>query len=70
MQSQAGSLVMTSILKRAGLVSSTSQARRLISQGAVRIDGERLEDWQRKISAGEVHVCQVGKRRFAKIKVV
>jgi tyrosyl-tRNA synthetase len=42
---------------------------RLISQGAVRIDGERIEDRQREIVAGSSHVFQVGKRRVARIRL-
>ncbi|MBN2700323.1 MAG: tyrosine--tRNA ligase [Methylothermaceae bacterium] len=57
------------LLKDAGLVKSTSEALRMIKQGAVRIDGERLSDPGRIIPAGETHVFQVGKRRFAKIEV-
>ena len=58
------------ILQRAGLVSTTSEARRMIAQGAVRIDGERIEDIQLTIPSGESHVYQVGKRRFAKVKTI
>ena len=57
------------LLKAAGLVSSTSDAIRMIKQQAVRIDGERVEDQRLKIPVGETHLYQVGKRRFAKIKV-
>jgi len=58
------------LLKRAGLVNSTSDAFRMIKQGAVRIDGERIEDKQLHIPVGESRLYQVGKRRFAKVKVV
>ena len=58
------------ILHRAGLVSSTSDALRMIRQGAVRIDGERIEDTKLLIPAGESHLYQVGKRRFARVTVV
>lgn len=58
------------ILQRAGLVSTTSEARRMISQGAVRIDGERVENVRLTIPTGESHLYQVGKRRFAKVKVI
>jgi len=57
------------LLKRAGLVKSTSEALRMVAQGAVRIDGERVEDPKRMIVPGEVHIFQVGKRRFAKVEV-
>lgn len=63
-------LAISCILQRAGLVSSTSEARRMITQGAVRIDGDRVEDIQLTIPIGESHLYQVGKRRFAKVRVV
>jgi tyrosyl-tRNA synthetase len=52
-----------------GLEPSTSQARRDIKQGAVKIDGKKLNDEQLKLKSGE-YVVQIGKRKFAKIKVV
>ena len=58
------------ILQRAGLVSTTSKARRMILQGAVRIDGERIEDIRLTIPTGESHLYQVGKRHFARVKVI
>lgn len=64
------SLGVAYLLKEAGLAASTSEAMRLIRQGAVRIDGERIVDPGRTIAIGEIHVFQVGKRRFAKIQVV
>jgi tyrosyl-tRNA synthetase len=62
-------LRITQLLKQANLVPSTSDAIRMIQQGAVKINGERVDDVQCMIAAGESHVYQVGKRRFAKIKV-
>lgn len=58
------------ILKGVGLVNSTSEALRMIKQGAVRIDGERIEDQQLQLPVGESRLYQVGKRRFAKVKLV
>jgi tyrosyl-tRNA synthetase len=58
------------LLKEIGLAASTSEAIRLIRQGAVRIDGERVSDPGRVIAAGEVHVLQAGKRRIAKVEIV
>jgi tyrosyl-tRNA synthetase len=60
-------LMIGALLKAAGLVSSTSEAMRMIRQGAVRVDGERIEDTSLHCSAGETHVYQVGKRRFARV---
>lgn len=64
-----GSLGLAQLLKEAGLVSSTSEAFRMIRQGAVRVDGERVEDGGQNIDAGTTHVYQVGKRRFARVSV-
>ncbi len=57
-------------LLNAGLVTSTSDALRMLRQSAVRIDGERVIDSKRLIKVGSSHVFQVGKRRFAKVKIV
>ncbi|AKF24536.1 tyrosyl-tRNA synthetase [Sulfurovum lithotrophicum] len=52
----------------AGIEPSTSQARRDIKQGAVRIDQEKISDEKMNLEAGE-YILQVGKRKFAKVKV-
>jgi len=65
----SGSLPIGNILKDANLVGSTSEALRMIKQGAVRIDGTRVEDKGLVIKAGTTHVYQVGKRRFARVTV-
>jgi tyrosyl-tRNA synthetase len=57
------------LLKAAALVSSTSEALRMVAQGAVKIDGERLSDPKLVCGTGEAHVYQVGKRRFARVRV-
>jgi tyrosyl-tRNA synthetase len=57
------------ILKLAGLVESTSEANRLIEQGGVKVDGERLVDRSAKAQAGRSYVMQVGKRKFARVTV-
>ena len=62
-------LVIGNLLKEAGLVKSTSEALRLIAQGAVRLDGERIEDGRRVCPVGSVHLVQVGKRRIARVRV-
>ncbi len=51
----------------AGLVGSKSQARRLIQQGGVRLDGERVDDIHRVLEPGPERVVQVGKRRFLRV---
>ncbi|OOG28786.1 tyrosine--tRNA ligase [Thioalkalivibrio denitrificans] len=65
----ADGLPLANLLKEAGLVGSTSEALRMIRQGAVRRDGERIEDTALKLPAGSEAVYQVGKRRFARITV-
>ncbi|HEC18762.1 MAG TPA: tyrosine--tRNA ligase [Gammaproteobacteria bacterium] len=65
-----GRLAIANLLQQAGLVKSTSEALRMIKQGAVRIDGERIEDGKLTIAAGTRHVYQVGKRRFARVTLV
>jgi tyrosyl-tRNA synthetase len=60
-------LAIANVLKDAGLTSSTSEALRMIRQGAVRIDGERIDDPQLRLQAGASCICQVGKRRFARV---
>jgi len=64
-----GTIAIANLLKNAGLTSSTSDAIRMIKQGAVKIDGERVDDRALKIPAMSTHVYQVGKRRFARVKV-
>ena len=57
------------VLKLAGLAESTSEANRLIEQGGVRVDGERLSDRALKAGRGRTYVIQVGKRKFARVSV-
>jgi len=66
---QDGQLGIAHLLKGAGLVSSTSEAFRMIKQGAVRIDGERIEDRSLQIEAGTMNVYQVGRRRLARVSL-
>ena len=60
---------IANILKDAGLTGSTSEAIRLINQGAVKIDGEKVSDTKLLIDSGAEHIYQVGKRKFAKVKI-
>lgn len=63
-------LAIANVLKEAGLVSSTSEALRQIEQGGVRVNGERIEDKKRKVQNGSEIVIQVGKRKFARIRLI
>ena len=63
------SIGIANLLKMAGLVDSTSEAMRIIKQGGVKIDSEKVEDKNLQTSKGATLVAQVGKRKFAKITV-
>jgi len=63
-------LPLANVLKEAGLTASTSDAMRMIRQGAVRLDSERVEDPKQALAAGSTHVIQVGKRRFARVTLL
>jgi tyrosyl-tRNA synthetase len=65
----APSVSIAYVLKSAGLVGTTSEGIRLIKQGAVSIDGERIKDPKRQLSVGEGGVFKVGKHRFARVAV-
>lgn len=65
-----GAIAIGNLLKEAGLVPSTSEAMRMIKQGAVKIDGDKIEDTKLTLSNGTSAVFQVGKRKFAKITIV
>ncbi|MFK7958024.1 MAG: tyrosine--tRNA ligase [Lysobacterales bacterium] len=63
----SGELALPNLLKEAGLTPSTSEAHRMLKQGAVRIDQERVSDPKLMLKCGSQLVLQVGKRRFAKV---
>ena len=69
-QAGSGGIQVAAALKAAGLVSSSSEGIRMIRQGAVRIDGNRVEDPALLLPAGGDLVCQVGKRRFARLRLL
>ena len=69
LSSNNGELGIAYLLKEAKLVASTSEAFRMIKQGAVRIDGVRVEDKSLKIAAGSTAVYQVGKRKFSRVSL-
>jgi len=58
------------LLKQASLVASVSDARRMIKQNAVKIDGQKITDENFTINQGTTHIYQVGKRKAAKIRLV
>jgi tyrosyl-tRNA synthetase len=59
--------LLPNILKEAGLAASTSDARRLIIQGAVKVDGEKVTEVNLELSPGRPYLLQVGKRRFKRV---
>ena len=64
-----GRLPIANLLKDSGLTKSTSEALRMLKQGAVKIDGERVSDRSLVFVPGAKLVVQVGKRRFARVRV-
>ena len=65
----AEGLQITQLLKQAGLTASTTEALRLIEQGGVRLNGEKVSDKTVKLGRGETAVVQVGKRKFARVTI-
>ena len=64
-----GGIQIAHLLRQAALTPSTSEAQRLIEQGGVRLDGERISDKSLRLRAGTTVVAQVGKRKFARIRI-
>jgi tyrosyl-tRNA synthetase len=62
-------LSISQALKQAGLTASTSEALRLIEQGGVKLNGEKVSDKSLKLARGEQVVVQVGKRKFARVTI-
>ena len=62
-----GPALLVQVLKQAGLTTSTSEAMRMIEQGAVRANGDKVSDRSATLPAGEAVVLQVGKRKFARV---
>jgi tyrosyl-tRNA synthetase len=68
-EADGAGIKIANVLKEAGLAQSTTAAYRLIEQGGVRIDGEKLSDAALALRPGATHVIQVGKREFAQVTV-
>ncbi len=69
LQAPAEGLPIAQLLKLAQLAASASEAVRAIEQGGVRIDGERVTDRNLRLQPGRTHTVQVGKRKFARVRV-
>ncbi len=63
------SIPLAQVLKHVGLTASTSEAMRMIDQGGVRIDGQKVSDKGLVLNKGQEVVLQVGKRKFARVKL-
>ncbi|WP_213610886.1 tyrosine--tRNA ligase [Pseudoalteromonas sp.] len=64
------SILIANLLKEAGLVASTSEAMRMIKQGAVKLNGEdKITDTKLEVAKGTTAIYQVGKRKFANITI-
>lgn len=68
-QSAGGGITVPHLLKQAGLTPSTGEANRMIEQGGVKLDGDKVVDKLLMIPAGKTVVAQVGKRKFARVTV-
>lgn len=65
-----GELAIAQVLKMAGLTSSTSEALRMIEQGGVKLDGDKINDKTLTLNAGCTVIAQVGKRKYARISIL
>ena len=73
LQTDGGSITLLALLTGVTdptLVASGGEAKRMLKQGAVSLDGEKLQDPFHALSAGATHVVKVGKRRFAKVTLI
>jgi tyrosyl-tRNA synthetase len=61
--------LLPNVIAAAGLAASTSEARRLIRQGGVKLDGEKISDISRKLPLRQSFLLQVGKRRFKRVRL-
>ena len=69
LQAEGDGLPIAQLLKQAGLTASTTEALRMIEQGGVKLDGEKVSDKTIKVGRGKTVVVQVGKRKFARITI-
>jgi tyrosyl-tRNA synthetase len=67
---KGGSLALSQVLKQAGLTASAAEALRLIEQGGVKVNGEKVSDKAHQLAKGARVVLQVGKRKFARVTLV
>lgn len=70
LHAEGDGLPIAKILKQAGLTASTTEALRMIEQGGVKLNGEKVSDKNLKVSRGETAVVQVGKRKFSRVIIL
>jgi tyrosyl-tRNA synthetase len=68
-EADSGGIAIANVLKQAGMTTSTSMSLRMLEQGGVKIDGKRITDKTLKFNKGQKIVMQVGKRKFARVKI-
>jgi tyrosyl-tRNA synthetase len=66
---RGGSVLLPQVLREAGLVGSNSEGRRMIGQGAVEVDGERVTSVDAELADGRTYLIRVGKRQFRRVAV-
>ena len=68
-QVEAGGIALTALLKQCNLTASASESSRMLEQGGVRVNGDKVSDRGLKLKPGESYVLQVGKRKFARVRL-
>ena len=66
---EGDSILLVNLLKDTNMIASVSEGNRLIEQGGIKIDSEKVEDQKLEVNKGSENIYQVGKRKFLKIKV-
>ena len=66
---EGDSILLVNLLKDANMIASVSEGNRLIKQGGIKIDAEKVEDQKLEVNKGTENIYQVGKRKFLRIKV-
>jgi tyrosyl-tRNA synthetase len=66
---EADGIALTALLKQCDLTASSSESTRMLEQGGVRVNGEKVSDRGLKLKPGETYVVQVGKRKFARVRL-
>jgi tyrosyl-tRNA synthetase len=69
LKAEGAKLWLPKVLMEAGLAAGTSEARRLITQGGVQVDGEKVTDANLELAVGKSYLLKVGKRRFKRVKL-